>query len=416
MRKMKLALFAFMIAMMTSVPIAQAVSVIPDLHHTLRLSSAQPGNTILPDLDTTLRHLVPHKTLSQAASIPAPLQGKGKIQLEMDRSLVLAGIQPFHQVTVTIQYSVQGAATIVANIPEGSTASNLNGGKVKDNQITWTIPSKNSGSYSYSLTFGKPVSKTGSVSQNILFRSQLLPEASEWKSSTDAYLTVLNPGAQLEDRPGYVYGFPDRTFRPDQSLTRAQGVSLIVRLLYPNGEYKKSAIKQTFTDVRVDPKLSANEHWAAKEIAKGVAEGLVSGYTDGTFRPEKPMSRGEYLLMLARALNKNPRQVVSIPYTDVKGDSLKAAVSILQQLNALKGFPDGTLRPNLNVTRKEVVAITNKVIVRFPLNRNSKASYTDVRPGDWYYGDVEAASTNSKYLRIPSSFNPLEGVGRLLSN
>jgi hypothetical protein len=360
-------------------------------------------NPLEDALQNPLQNQLPN-VLNGSAGIVA----KGDISMTTDRSLVLAGIPKFNQVTIRVQYSAQGQATLRATVPDGAEVTAAGGGKVRDGMIVWSLSSsqKNSGDVSYTLTFSGQGMKTQPLSKTITYYADLLSKSNEVLSRSEASTTVIFPAAEWEERPAYIYGFPDKTFRPDSTLTRAQAISIIVRLAFPDGKYRKEQVRELFSDVK--------SHWASKEIAKGVKEGLIAGYPDGTFRPDRPLSRGEYVLMLARALAKQPASQLHVPYVDVTDPNLKAAVGLLQELQALQDFPGSSLQPNVSMSRKEVVAVTNKVILRFPLDNNGRASFRDVKPGDWYYGDVEAAATSQKYMRMPSMTNPLEGIGKLL--
>jgi|GEM_PF-6171497 len=403
MRRFAMILFTVFISMTVSVSIVTAKSVVQDL----RLDSLIP----VPAQSTQ-----PMSQLTQNVPVPVWKNEQNRLKMATDRSLVLAGIPTFHTVTVTLKYEADERSTLSVTIPEGAEVTDAGGGRIDGEKLHWQVGATQTekGEVSYTIAFNEKGKQTDTVSKSIIHRSTLLSSTQNVEGSAEASTTVIYPGAETEERPPYIFGFPDRTFRPDNSLTRAQGIAIVVRLAFPDGAYKIEEGDQLFPDVKVVKNNSRASHWAAKEIAKGVKEGLISGYPDGTFRPDNPMTRGEYMLMLARALSKNPMSHAHLPYPDVKGEQLQAAVGLLQKLNVLQGFPDGTLKPDLKITRKEVVVMTNKVVLRFPLDRNGKATFLDVQPKHWYYGDVEAASTSQKYMRIPSTANPLEGIGKLL--
>jgi hypothetical protein len=340
-------------------------------------------------------------------SIPGVTQGKNSVSINTDRSLVLAGIPNFDQVKVKVSYSAAQASSLSVTVPAGATVTDNGGGTVSGSNLTWTIDpkTKGSGSATYTLTFDGKGSSADSISGMITHTVTLTSSDNKTLANASTQTQVINAGAGTEDRPQYVYGYPDKTFHPDGKLTRAEGIAVVVRVMFPDLD-KSAPVQQSFKDVSAS-------HWAAHEIAKGVQEGLVSGYGDGTFKPNQTMTRGEYITVLSRALMKDPVSNLHIPFPDVKSASLQSAVGILQQLNVLNGFPDGTLKPNLDLTRKEVVAMTNKVVLRLPLS-DGKATFKDVSPSAWYFGDVEAAATSQKYLRNPFPGNPLKGVGTLL--
>ncbi|WP_047150763.1 S-layer homology domain-containing protein [Aneurinibacillus tyrosinisolvens] len=360
----------------------------------LDASSLTGGNNV-PGLSDLLNNLSPNPVI----------QGKNGLSMTTDRAIIFAGVPNFNTLKITVNYSAVEAGTLSVKIPAGAKVSSNGGGKESNGTLTWSVDpkTKSTGAFSYALTFDGTGTTGSSIMNNMTHTASLISNGNKQLATATAQTQVINPGSGVEERPRYVYGYTDKTFRPDSKLTRAEGVAVAVRIIFP-GFDRKLPQKQLFKDVKPN-------YWAAQDITKAVAEGLISGNADGTFQPDKPMTRGEYMTLLAHALMKTPTSSASIPYPDVKGEELKNAVGLLQELNMLSGLPNGTLGVDLTLTRKEMVVMTNKVVLRLPLDNSGKATYKDVAPSAWYYGDVEAASAAKKYARNPLPGSLLGGVG-----
>ncbi|MEO0885666.1 MAG: S-layer homology domain-containing protein, partial [Cyanobacteria bacterium J06648_10] len=100
-----------------------------------------------------------------------------------------------------------------------------------------------------------------------------------------------SPYVQALTEANIISGFPDSTYRPDQEMTRAQFASIL------SGGFPTDTVRDpiTFSDVPAD-------HWAADAIASAYAKGFLSGYPDGTFGLDQPITRLEVLLSLTSGL------------------------------------------------------------------------------------------------------------------
>lgn len=144
-------------------------------------------------------------------------------------------------------------------------------------------------------------------------------------------------------------GFPDGTFKPNQTLTRAEVSAMLVNQLGLNQE------SANFPDV-------SSSHWANSFIGAVVSEGIMSGYPDGTFKPNNPMTRAEVSSVISSAYNMVQSSINS-PFSDV-GQSHWAFSSIMSLVDnyITSGYPDGTFKPNNSVTRAEFSVFIAKAI------------------------------------------------------
>ena len=184
---------------------------------------------------------------------------------------------------------------------------------------------------------------------------------------------------------GTVTGMTGTTFAPGQSLTRAQ---LITMLIYrePEDELEKCRNDTSFTDV-------SSKQWFAPYVNWAADQGFVSGYTDGTFQPNQPVSRAEAATMIARFAEISddielPEVNEEILFTDKSSIPLWArqAVSGCQKAGIFDGYPDGSFRPSKTMTRAEAcAALCSLFVVETPDENNDSGLelyFIDVGQGD----------------------------------
>ena len=149
---------------------------------------------------------------------------------------------------------------------------------------------------------------------------------------------------------GLIAGYPDGTYRPDHSITRAEFITFVNRALHLTDQ---SAVG--FSDV-------AKGSWEHEQIATALSAGYISGYEDGKFRPDREISREEAASVLNRALKLEPNAEAAAKFTDANrfANWSKGAVGALAQKGFLTGFEDGTFRPSQSMTRAEAVVILDR--------------------------------------------------------
>jgi hypothetical protein len=149
---------------------------------------------------------------------------------------------------------------------------------------------------------------------------------------------------------GAVAGYPDRTFKPDQSITRAEFVKILV------AAFKLEAkAGQLFSD-------TAN-HWAKDYIATANAHGIVDGYSDSLFGPDDLITREQMAVMAVKAA-KLPLVSGEAPFSDQAEISSWAAHEVFtaRKDGIINGYPDGSFKPKGNATRAEAISIIAKAL------------------------------------------------------
>lgn len=138
-----------------------------------------------------------------------------------------------------------------------------------------------------------------------------------------------------------INGYPDGTFRPKQAVTRAEAAIMLGKALNLNG-WKRTT---PFKDV-------AATSVASGYIASAVQKGIINGYSDGTFRPEEPITRVHMALLLQRAFNLTEKS--SVYFKDVPSSGTEYdAINTIATAGLASGYPDGTFQPKNSVTRQD---------------------------------------------------------------
>ncbi|MEW6189869.1 MAG: S-layer homology domain-containing protein [Actinomycetota bacterium] len=151
---------------------------------------------------------------------------------------------------------------------------------------------------------------------------------------------------------GIITGYPDGLFRPEAHISRSQIAKLVV-------SSKASSLNTTFKGYFKDVPQT---HWAWRYIETAYEQGLIKGFPDKTFKPEDPATRAEAVTILMR---DHPLDTSGTPFTDVPSNH-RAYPYIMTAKNAriVGGYPDGTFRPERFVTRAEAAKIVDTMLSR----------------------------------------------------
>lgn len=183
--------------------------------------------------------------------------------------------------------------------------------------------------------------------------------------------------------------------KPQGNITRAEVATIFYRLL------KDEVREEIETDVNNFPDVNEGD-WFNVTVSSLANMGAVGGYEDGTFRPNEPITRAELSAMAVRFFAAFETIYEPGTFTDVTGDEWYAtAIAAAKELGIIGGYPDGSMRPEANITRAETCAIVNRVINRHPHEEHlgdveDMRTWPDNLPGAWYYADMQEA-TNGHY-------------------
>ena len=187
--------------------------------------------------------------------------------------------------------------------------------------------------------------------------------------------------AKPEEKPaptkGYIAGYPDHTFRPAKSMTRAEAAAILARLCKLTGG---DSTKPDFKDA---------DGWYNAAINDVVKAGYMKGYPDGSFKPDQPITRAEFAVILSHVLKD---ETAPNPFKDTAGHWAKDAIDKAYAQGIIKGYGDNTFRPDALVSRAEAVAMANRT---FRLQKTVVENpFTDITSDHWAYNDILTAVSN----------------------
>lgn len=201
------------------------------------------------------------------------------------------------------------------------------------------------------------------------------------------------------DHLAFLSGYANGTFEPDRNMTRAEVTTMFARLLA-----EKMAADQTYSNTFSDV---AKSHWAANYIGYMQQFGIITGYADGSFRPDASVTRAEFAAIASRfeTLTEGTKSFSDVPSSHWAAKYINFAAT----RGWVNGYADGTFRPNNSITRAEVAAVTCRL-----LERNADQSYirshlselrafTDVSESHWAYWYTMEAANGHDYTKSGSS-------------
>ncbi len=201
------------------------------------------------------------------------------------------------------------------------------------------------------------------------------------------------PGLESKDHFAYIVGYPDGTVRPEANITRAEAASIFFRLMTDDFRTEHWATENPFPDV-------AAGDWYNNAVSTAVRAGLLRGFPDGTFGGDWYVTRGEFAAIAARFLSGETAP--DSGFSDLAGHWAREEVDRAVAAGWIKGFPDGTFRPESYITRAEVMTLVNRMLNRIPSPegmREDMVRWSDNPTGAWYYADVQEATNGHTYER-----------------
>ncbi|WP_340020814.1 S-layer homology domain-containing protein [Paenibacillus sp. FSL K6-1096] len=211
-------------------------------------------------------------------------------------------------------------------------------------------------------------------------------EFSVSKFSTFTIINFNNQASAMHE--AYIIGFPDGEFKPDERVTRSQMALMIAR----NLGYDASAAVSSppFPDVAV-------RHYAAGAIAFVNAQGVMKGDPAGQFRGAAPITRAEMAAAAANYLKLAVPADGQSSFNDTTGHWAQGVIEANVKAGLLKGYPDGSFKPNAYLTRAEAVVIVNQMFDRGPLYGADAVKFPDVSKNHWAYQDIQEAVIDHHY-------------------
>ena len=216
---------------------------------------------------------------------------------------------------------------------------------------------------------------------------------------------VVQPGARVyghwisttflaDDHIAYIIGYPDGTVQPLGNITREEVATILYRLILDEVRDGIRTEENNFSDVAAD-------RWSNRYISTMANGKYVLGYEDGTFGPGKSITRAEFATMIVRYASG----AVVAPentFSDISGHWGESYILTAAGEGWVTGYEDGTFAPDKYITRAEAMTIFNHMLTR---RVNAEGIHDDARiwidnPSDtWYYYEVEEATNSHDYTR-----------------
>lgn len=267
--------------------------------------------------------------------------------------------------------------------------------------ITLTLPNgkelSNGNYYTIKATDSKGNAKSD---VNITLKDKKNNSAS---GTTDKSGVLVLPA---KEHKAYIVGYDDGTFRPDSDMTRSEAAAIFARLI---SEEKGESIsgRAKFNDV-------SSKEWYADSIGYLSKYDIIKGYSDGTFKPDAPVTRAEFVSMAVRyysRFNDVKTSGYTVKYTDVASSYWAYNnIAFAKNVGWLNGYSDGSFRGDNNITRAEVVTVVNRATGRIADKEYVKDNFTklnrftDVTDSSlWYFFDVNEAANTHKAVSSTES-------------
>jgi uncharacterized repeat protein (TIGR02543 family) len=203
-------------------------------------------------------------------------------------------------------------------------------------------------------------------------------------SSTSTVSELL----KTQQHVSYIEGYEDGTVRPNRNITRAEVATVFFRLLTDEAREEYRTTENSFTDV-------SDSAWYCEEVSTMANMGIMSGRTETIFDPDTPITRAELAVVCARFDTSDVEGVNR--FSDIEGHWAQADIERAAALGWLEGYEDGTFRPDRYITRAETMTLINRVLDRVPENEDQfpadKITWPDNQDkSKWYYLDVQEAT------------------------
>lgn len=203
-----------------------------------------------------------------------------------------------------------------------------------------------------------------------------------------------------ENHMAYIVGYPEGTIKPEVEITRAEVAMVFFRLLATETRIENWSQDNYFSDIFA-------EDWYNTSISTMVNAGIISGYPEGDFAPNMPITRAEFATMAVRFLD-DTKDGVDV-FSDISGHWAEDSIKRAAAEGWIVGYEDGTCHPDSNMTRAETMAIMNRMLGRDKIMaedlHEDMVRWSDNPSDAWYYEAVQEATNSHEYERYTSGGN-----------
>ena len=202
-------------------------------------------------------------------------------------------------------------------------------------------------------------------------------------------------GLNGKDHYAYVVGYPDGMVYPQKNITRAEVATIFFRLLTDETREANMTKSNSYNDMKEGA-------WYTCAVSTLSKMGIIKGYEDGSFKPDASISRAEFAAIAARFDPDGDKTPAT--FSDVSSHWAKDEISIAANHGWIKGYEDGSFKPDQKITRAETMTLVNRVLKRLPetkddLHKDMKTWPDNQNESAWFYLAVQEA-TNSHYQKL----------------
>lgn len=209
------------------------------------------------------------------------------------------------------------------------------------------------------------------------------------------------------DHFAYVIGYMDGNVRPYGLISRAETTTIFFRLLKDSVRDGNLLTSNTYTDV-------ADDYWANTAISTMTGLGIVQGRSTTTFDPKAPITRAQFAAICARF--DTGKSSGEQTFSDIQGHWAEKYIERAAELGWIKGFEDGTFRPDAYITRAQAMTMINRVLNRIPEDESDLLPgmnvWPDCNPGNWFYLTVQEATNSHDFKHKAGSYETWTGMNK----
>ena len=230
------------------------------------------------------------------------------------------------------------------------------------------------------------------------------------KAEQDKYrgwLLHQEPAEILNHTYEYIVGHNDGNVYPNGLISRAETATVFFRLLKDEVRDGDLLTSNTYSDV-------PDDYWANTAISTMTGLCIVQGCSTDTFDPNAPTTRAQFAAIYARFHIGKSSDTQA--FSDIDGHLAEQYIARATELGWIKGFEDGTFRPDSYITRAEAITMINRVLNRIPEENGDLLSsmnvWPDCNPGDWFYLAVQEATNSHDYKHKAGNYETWIGMNK----
>jgi len=341
----------------------------------------------------------PTTTTEPVSSPPNVIPSPTPIPIPADLGVFLTSDKTAYEENNTVAFSVYynnklttpaENVVIKAEIPQDTTVVDAANGTVSDNTVSWnigTLNGKAAGQIIFKIKLGELSASEVAMSSKVTISSANQMTNTDDDESTFSFMGFSK---KIAGKPHtkFINGYENKQFRPENMITRAEVAKILVTAL--SLDNAKDTGKK-FKDVD-------SKHWAYDYINTAVENGIFTGYSDGTFLPNRAITRAELSTALAKYLKLKNIDPAEVHFKDISNHWAKNYIEEIYRLKLIAGYSDGTFKPDAQIKRSECVTIICRLLNRGPL-KNADCGFTDVNKTHWAYGYIAEGSLDHSYTR-----------------